>query len=147
MQPGARSGAMPTATTMIKRSPTRGEMRQAEKNLRREMADFWDRRRHSQRAAAPSISRRSRLTQNNIPRRAVKKAEEAKSGSSPYRGVFWDYQFDGSIGVWAKPPSVESLSQQQMIEVRGMTAAMQTANRQPMVNNFYIRGCSRDKAS
>lgn len=122
------------------------EMRQAEKNLRREMADFGTDAGTAKGGGAVYKSPFSFELKNNIRARAVKKAEEAKkSGSSPYRGVFWDYQFDGSIGVWAKPPSVESLSQQQMIEVRGMTAAMQTANGQPMVNNFYIQGYGKDK--
>ena len=122
------------------------EMRQAEKSLRREMADFGTDAGTAKGGGAVYKSPFSFELKNNIRARAAKKAEEAKkAGSEPYRGVFWDYQFDGSIGVWAKPPSVESLSQAQMVNVRGMTAAMQTANGQPMVNNFYIQGYGKDK--
>lgn len=119
------------------------EMRQAEKNLRREMADFGTEAGTAKGGGAIYKSPFSFELKNNIRARASKAAEAKKSGAAPYRGVFWDYQFDGSIGVWAKPPSVESLSQQQMVQVRGMTAAMQTANGQPI--NIIIQGYNKDK--
>ena len=78
-------------------------------------------------------------------RKMAEKAAAAKKGKEPYRGVFWDYQFDGSIGVWAKPPSVESISQAQMTQVRGMTTAIQAGGGQPMVNHFHIQGYGKDK--
>jgi tape measure domain-containing protein len=82
---------------------------------------------------------------------ASRKAEQkrleaaAKSGKSDaYRGVFWDYQFDGSIGVWAKPPSVESLSAAQQVSVRGISQAIQSqAGQQQIVIN--VNGYNKDK--
>jgi len=77
-------------------------------------------------------------------RKMAEKAAAAKKGKEPYRGVFWDYQFDGSIGVWAKPPSVESLSQAQTVSVRGISQAIQSqAGQQQIVIN--VNGYNKDK--
>lgn len=77
-------------------------------------------------------------------RKMAEKAAAAKKGKEPYRGVFWDYQFDGSIGVWAKPPSVETLSQAQTVSVRGISQAIQAqAGQQQIVIN--VNGYNKDK--
>ncbi len=89
--------------------------------------------------APPTIPQVSKAEQQ-----AAKKAAAAAGKSQPYRGVFWDYQFDGSVGVWAKPPSVENLSQAQQVSVRGISQAIQSQAGQQQIN-INILGYNKDK--
>ncbi len=121
------------------------EMRQRQKAIEREMAEFGTDAGTAKGGGRVYKSPFSFELQNTARARAAKAAEAKKAGgSSPYRGVFWDYQFDGSIGVWAKPPSVENLSQAQQVSVRGISQAIQSqAGQQQIVIN--INGYNKDK--
>jgi hypothetical protein len=93
---------------------------------------------------APTIPTDTASRKADARRMAEKAAASRKSGTEPYRGIFWDYQFDGSIGVWAKPPSVESLSKSQEISVRGVSQAIQAQSGQQQIV-ININGYNKDK--
>ena len=121
------------------------EMRQGMKALQKEMADFGTDAGTAKGGGTVYKSPFAFELKNTARARAAKAAEAKKAGGgSGYRGVFWDYQFDGSVGVWSKPPSVESLSQQQMVSVRGLGQAIQGQQGMGPIT-INIMGYGKDK--
>lgn len=121
------------------------EMRQGMKALQKEMADFGTDAGTAKGGGTVYKSPFAFELKNTARARAAKAAEAKKAGGgSGYRGVFWDYQFDGSIGVWAKPPSVESLSAAQQVSVRGISQAIQAQAGQQQIT-IQILGYNKDK--
>jgi hypothetical protein len=115
------------------------------KALQKEMADFGTDAGTAKGGGTVYKSPFSFELKNTARARAAKAAEAKKAGGgSGYRGVFWDYQFDGSIGVWAKPPSVESLSAAQQVSVRGISQAIQAQAGQQQIT-IQILGYNKDK--
>lgn len=72
-------------------------------------------------------------------------AEASKGKADPYRGVFWDYQFNGgSTGRWAAPPTLAEFAKGTHTTASALTSiASRGPDGQQLIIN--INGYNRDK--